>query len=198
MPKEATAHHEAGHAVIARALGYYVQAMSIEGSGQLHGEVQLDKPRMRDIDRDFPHFAVAVALAGPLAERRIVPHLFRNETGESVIYTNPDGDTDLEKACTHLSRLVRGRPVSPDDIVFCAAWEYLDVLVDYAREPIATLAKHLLSIGVVTGQEKCHHLIEADFFAGGGDEEEWWLEKVISRVKGLPALYPEFLFPRDV
>lgn len=82
---EATAYHEAGHAVITRRLGYTVHSVTIKPGDDYQGLAVSDSPLFgRDptlggpesgTDERMQHRVIA-ALAGSVAERRFNPEIF--------------------------------------------------------------------------------------------------------------------------
>lgn len=84
--REITAHHEAGHAVIARALDVYVACVTIIPFAGRSGSTWHKPPKR-------PEGAILIAMAGPLAEARL--------TG-TLIYGGADEER-IASAIRHLS-----------------------------------------------------------------------------------------------
>jgi hypothetical protein len=79
MKKQTIAYHEAGHAVVARRLGYPVDGASIVSKEASEGRVKLPNPMRRkdaelDRHRIWVEHAAIIALAGPLRQKRPSPH----------------------------------------------------------------------------------------------------------------------------
>lgn len=69
MNREATAYHEAGHAVIALALGRSIQRVSIVPGREWLGRCEFQKGRVRPTE-DWLEREILIALAGLAAEAR--------------------------------------------------------------------------------------------------------------------------------
>ncbi len=69
---EVTAYHEAGHALMAEAVGARVRLVTIEPEADderpRHGETTVAWKRSRWTEREFQEKAIQVALSGPVAE----------------------------------------------------------------------------------------------------------------------------------
>ncbi len=88
---QATAYHEAGHAVAAWYLGAGVKSASIVPDADSTGRVYYERHPLEGIDIDLddgPHVqarledAIQIALAGPVAHRRFNPRSWRHHHGE--------------------------------------------------------------------------------------------------------------------
>jgi hypothetical protein len=86
-----TAHHEAGHAVVASALGYKPMSATIIPTREDHGWVKYPNP-LRGIQLDIDgsdkarlraERLIKICLAGPLAQRRFKPSSWRRGHGAS-------------------------------------------------------------------------------------------------------------------
>jgi hypothetical protein len=88
---EATAYHEAGHAVIAHALGYKPHSVTVVPTVDFHGHAVHSNPLygiQLDIDgsdgaRLRAEKAIVICFAGPLAQQRYNPRSWRRHHGQA-------------------------------------------------------------------------------------------------------------------
>jgi ATP-dependent Zn protease len=84
---EATAYHEAGHAVLALALGRPVHAVSILPSRERLGECEYRKPRLRPAE-DWLEREILIALGGVAAEARFTGTFVREMAATDLRYVH--------------------------------------------------------------------------------------------------------------
>ena len=86
MNREATAYHEAGHAVAAWRRRIAIKAVTIRPErGQYHGAVLFRSSRFPGLDpsEQWAERRIVAALAGPLAQRRFAPRTVRGWHSEA-------------------------------------------------------------------------------------------------------------------
>lgn len=148
---EATAHHEAGHAVIRWRLGYPITHASIIAKGRDKGEVEganplgiLD-PHAEDVDDallgDLMRSNVKITLAGPTAQERFDPASVE--------------DVHSEKDREAVSDLIMRLSWSPESIqpVAEALKQETRELVEKHWQEVEGVARLLLKRREVTGEE---------------------------------------------
>src|SRR5437764_34053 len=80
---EVTAYHEAGHAVVALALGRTIHKVSVLANRERLGECRFGKSHARPAD-DWIEREILIALAGPAAEARFTGTFANEEAKEDL------------------------------------------------------------------------------------------------------------------
>lgn len=97
---EATAYHEAGHAVAAWRQKVAIKSVSIERDDDSHGRMLFESFRVPNLEtvsgRDWAERHIIVSLAGPLAQRRFRPSSARGWHGKGDYRTALDLTYELQ------------------------------------------------------------------------------------------------------
>ena len=142
MSKEATAHHEAGHAVIARVLGLRVGVVTIEPTEDLLGSCQFwyrDEPESVRAD-------MLALLAGGFADAKY--RGARWDCFEHSAQPTEGEDDDLERFRNRLMEYaaMTGRSASAAEPIL---FQEAEQLVDQHWPEIQRLARYLTWVGVL-------------------------------------------------
>src|SRR4051794_39921771 len=84
-PDAATAYHEAGHAVVALALGRPVHRVTVLANRDRLGQCEFQKGQFRP-SADWLEEEILIALAGMAAEARVTDAYDRNAAGRDLRY----------------------------------------------------------------------------------------------------------------
>jgi hypothetical protein len=133
LTREISAHHEAGHAVVALAFGVPVRRASIKSRGSSYGRV---------IVPDLPNVCNRVQLfilfAGPFAHKRFAPtsDWLTDDLviAQKMIFGTSGTEATKEKRLAHVV-------------------DYAEQIVDYLWADIKVVAKALLKYETLTGDE---------------------------------------------
>lgn len=157
MSLEATAYHEAGHAIAAWRKKIAIKDVSIVGGEGFDGRVRYKNPRgIFDLGaadqgkvRLKTEALIAVSLAGPLAQRKFAPRTVRGWHGQG----------DYEKA-SELALRLQG---SGDLATAYLRWMEISTaaMIEANWHNITALATALLGRGVVAGDEVMNILMAA-------------------------------------
>jgi ATP-dependent Zn protease len=141
---EATAYHEAGHAVMALALGRPVDRVSVRPSKELLGVCHFRKPVFRPSE-DWVEREILIALAGLAAEAR--------HTGT---YARAEADRDLQYAADlALERAGSAKQAARLERRMLAKAEHL-LAQDGNWRAVERLAAELLRKGEISGRAARH------------------------------------------
>jgi hypothetical protein len=131
--RRATAHHEAGHAVMAWALGLTVESVSIKPHRNSHGRVMIDVPRWVShgdpadpVVRLWAEANIISQMSGFVAERRyrgranhvgaLADYANTYETASALTFSRRERDLFLDwlfaRACSLMRRLSAQRAVN--------------------------------------------------------------------------------------
>ena len=125
--RRATAHHEAGHAVMAWALGLTVKSVSIQQQGDSCGRVEIDIPRwvkrgtwMDPSVRMWAEANIMSQMAGFIAERRyrrranhlgaLADYLSTGDIASVFTFSREERDLFLDWLFARARALMRRRP----------------------------------------------------------------------------------------
>ena len=142
--RRARAHHEAGHAAVALALGLPLHGVSIAPRGDLLGRATVPFDQSRASDRDYLARFATMCAAGPVAQLRAT-----RETGR---WAQAGGTADWHDANAVLRRLVGDLP--PDlERAYADTWREAERLVGLYWWEVDALAAALLAREMPAGAE---------------------------------------------
>jgi ATP-dependent Zn protease len=139
----ATAYHEAGHAVVALAVGRPVHKVSIRPKADWLGRCEFRKPLVRPSD-DWLEDEILIALAGLAAEARHTGTYDRDAAGRDLRYVRKlAAQRASERALDRFERrmLAKTENLLADD----ANWEAVEAI-----------AAELLKLGEISGRAARH------------------------------------------
>ncbi len=161
-----TAHHEAGHMVMAYAVGMKVSYVSIERVVEAESEGAMT---VEPGKTTYPHL-LAFTLAGHAAEASVNKSHFVDHAS----------DKDWQDAADRLSHLT-GRPISTAEPYIWVLFEWTRRALAPARSRIKAVAEHLLRVRSLKGVAACRRVLAVD---------GRWKEELLAVLADPPASVP--------